>query len=169
MHTVTLDSIDLDRLERLSQCMAQTLPAKLVIGLVGTLGAGKTTFTQTLAAATGVDPEDVTSPTFTLLCSYDASIAAGPIQLHHLDTYRLADEDEFLELGVEEFFESDHTWVLIEWADRVESVMPVDTLWMTIDVCEGDADAPPRTIKLSTRDDRLADALGRLRDAMSAA
>lgn len=184
MPELTLDHIDLDRLRKLADHIVRLFPTELVIGLVGTLGAGKTTLTQALADAAGVDPEEVTSPTFTLLCSYDAAIAAGDVRLHHLDAYRLSDEDEFLELGVEEMFESDRTWVLIEWADRVRSVMPPSTLWMNLDIAEAAGheaagheatghepdgqDTPTRVIKLSTEDPNLASRLEALRDAMDA-
>jgi tRNA threonylcarbamoyladenosine biosynthesis protein TsaE len=145
--------------------MSSIFPPKLVIGLVGTLGAGKTTFTQALAAAAGVNPEDVTSPTFTLLCSYDAQLAAGPIRLHHLDAYRLSDEDEFLELGVEELFETENSWVLIEWADRMKSVLPARTLWITIDVDDSlNQESPNRKIALVTDDQDLQPALALLLD-----
>ncbi|QEG02693.1 tRNA threonylcarbamoyladenosine biosynthesis protein TsaE [Stieleria maiorica] len=167
MPSLTFNDVDLDRLRKLAGELVRLMPARLVIGLVGTLGAGKTTFTQSLAAAMGVDPEDVTSPTFTLLCSYDATIHTGPIRLHHLDAYRLVDEDEFLELGVEELFDADNTWVLIEWADRVESVLPPETLWIHIDIpASDDPIAPQRQITLTTQNDALAGPLAALADAM---
>lgn len=169
MSPVTLNDIDLERLRQLAVQMAQRMPAQLVVGLVGTLGAGKTTFTQALAAASGIEPDDVTSPTFTLLCSYEGRIAAGPIRLHHLDAYRLADEDEFLELGVDELFDSPNTWVLIEWADRVESVLPPDTLWLTFEVNASTVhgETPSRAITLSTDDAELAKHLADLATAMA--
>ncbi|MCA9137187.1 MAG: tRNA (adenosine(37)-N6)-threonylcarbamoyltransferase complex ATPase subunit type 1 TsaE [Planctomycetales bacterium] len=169
MPSVTLNDIDLARLQSFAVQLTRQMPTELIVGLVGTLGAGKTTFTQALAAAAGVDPEDVTSPTFTLLCSYDANIAAGPIRLHHLDAYRLADEDEFLELGVEELFDSQNTWVLIEWADRVKSVLPPETLWINIDVNDAivGGETPSRVITLSTDDVGLAKQLVDLAMAMS--
>ncbi|WP_182864574.1 tRNA (adenosine(37)-N6)-threonylcarbamoyltransferase complex ATPase subunit type 1 TsaE [Stieleria mannarensis] len=167
MPNLSLHDIDLDRLRTLAGVLVRSMPTQLVIGLVGTLGAGKTTLTQSLAAAMGVDPEDVTSPTFTLLCSYDANIDAGPIRLHHLDAYRLVDEDEFLELGVEELFDADNAWVLVEWADRVESVLPPDTLWIHIDIpASADPIAPHRQITLTTQNDALADPLASIADAM---
>ncbi|MDM4014146.1 tRNA (adenosine(37)-N6)-threonylcarbamoyltransferase complex ATPase subunit type 1 TsaE [Roseiconus lacunae] len=131
-----LDQVDLSKLTRLADAMVGRLPEQLTIGLVGTLGAGKTTFTQAIAKAAGIDASDVTSPTFTLLSSYQATIAAGPIMLHHMDAYRVHDEDEFLALGVEELFDAPQTWVLVEWADKVESVMPPETLWITIEASD---------------------------------
>ena len=168
MPTATFDNVDLARLHQLAEAMTGLFPPQLVIGLVGTLGAGKTTFTQALAAAAGVDPDEVTSPTFTLLCSYDATIAAGPIRLHHLDAYRLSDEDEFLELGVEELFESENSWVLIEWADRMRSVLPVRTLWITIDIeASMQQPSPDRKISFVTDDKDVEPLLALLVDRIS--
>ncbi|TWU04714.1 tRNA (adenosine(37)-N6)-threonylcarbamoyltransferase complex ATPase subunit type 1 TsaE [Stieleria varia] len=133
MQTLELRGLNLNAISSLAQAMTRTIPAGVTFGLVGTLGAGKTTLVQQIAAATGVDAGDVTSPTFTLLNSYDASIASGPITLHHMDVYRIADEDEFLELGVEELMDDPQAWTLIEWADRVESMMPRQTIWIHID------------------------------------
>lgn len=156
MHTIEFKKLDLVLVRTLAQQLIQHLPAQVVIGLVGTLGAGKTTFTQAISQAAGIDPEDVTSPTFTLMCSYDASIAAGKIRLHHLDAYRIADEDEFLELGVEELFENERTWTLVEWADRVGDVLPTNTLWITIDIDGDQSNQPTRKFTLSTEDTVLA-------------
>lgn len=167
MPSATFDKIDLGRLNRLAAGMTKVFSPELVIGLVGTLGAGKTTFTQALASAAGVNPEDVTSPTFTLLCSYDARIAKGPIRLHHLDAYRIADEDEFLELGVDELFESNDAWVLIEWADRVKSVLPPQALWVTIDIVETDPqEIPKRVITMSTDDPGHSNSINTLVEMM---
>ena len=126
---LTIESVDLAGLQRLGSWMVQHLKPPLVIGLVGTLGAGKTSLAQALARAAGIDDADVTSPTFTLLQTYQ-----GSIRVHHLDAYRVADEDEFLELGVQELFADQAAWTLIEWADRVDSVMPTDALWIEIKI-----------------------------------
>lgn len=122
-----IESIDLAGLQRLAELMVHSLPPPLVIGLVGTLGAGKTSLVQSIARAAEIDDADVTSPTFTLLQTHQ-----GNIRIHHLDAYRIADEDEFLELGVQELFEDQSAWTVVEWADRVEQVLPRETLWITI-------------------------------------
>ncbi len=103
-------------------------------GLVGTLGAGKTRFCQEIARACDVDPAEVTSPTFTLLKSYRCHDAndRGPRELHHLDLYRVVDEDEVWELGLEELWETTGAWTLIEWADRFADSLPRDTIWIRI-------------------------------------
>lgn len=125
----SLRSLDLDRIDALARALVDRVPRGTTFGLVGTLGAGKTSLVRAIAHACGVDVCDVTSPTFTLLQSH-----RGSLTIHHLDAYRLADEDEFLELGVEELFEDNDAWTLVEWADRVVGVMPADTLWLRIDM-----------------------------------
>jgi tRNA threonylcarbamoyladenosine biosynthesis protein TsaE len=75
-----------------------------------------------------VPPETVVSPTFVLCHEYH-----GQRSLYHLDAYRLKDDDEFLQLGPEEYFESDGI-TLIEWADRVLNCLPPQRLEIHIDV-----------------------------------
>ena len=130
---VQIQSLNLQSLETLAVAMVRELPTPLVIGLVGTLGAGKTTFVQALARAAGMDASDVTSPTFTLLQTH-----RGTIVIHHLDAYRVADEEEFLQLGVDELFADDDAWTIIEWGDRVAEVLPAETLW--IELVQGGAE-----------------------------
>ncbi len=122
-----LADVDQGRLRTLARGLVEGLPKSVVVGLVGTLGAGKTRFAQFLVEVASGATAEVTSPTFTLVQSY-----AGNPNVHHLDAYRVADDDEFLELGVEELFDDDEAWTLVEWADRVESVMPRETLWIHI-------------------------------------
>ncbi|QEG42091.1 tRNA (adenosine(37)-N6)-threonylcarbamoyltransferase complex ATPase subunit type 1 TsaE [Roseimaritima ulvae] len=110
--------------ERLAGALHGGLPEQASIGLVGTLGVGKTRLVQAFAEQLGLDAADVTSPTFTMLQQY-----TGERQLYHLDAYRIVDEDEFWELGVEELFEEPAV-VMIEWADRFASCMPAEMLWL---------------------------------------
>jgi tRNA threonylcarbamoyladenosine biosynthesis protein TsaE len=98
------------------------------VALIGTLGAGKTRLVQAVAAACGVPPETVVSPTFVLCQEYH-----GHRTLYHLDAYRLKDDDEFLQLGPEEYFASDGL-TLIEWGDRVIACLPPQRLEIHIEV-----------------------------------
>ncbi|GAA4465726.1 tRNA (adenosine(37)-N6)-threonylcarbamoyltransferase complex ATPase subunit type 1 TsaE [Novipirellula rosea] len=148
---LSLRHLDLEHVDALARRMVDALAPGIVFGLVGTLGAGKTRIVQSMAAATGVDPADVTSPTFTLLQTHHDSIT-----LHHLDAYRVTDDDEFLELGVEELFDDPQAWTLVEWADRVRSVMPRETVWIKIDIQQ---DANLRQITMFTEDDALYESL----------
>lgn len=147
-----IESLDLGGLEKFASQLVKFLPAQMAIGLVGTLGAGKTTLVQAVSNAIGVDRADVTSPTFTLLQSHHG----GNQILHHLDAYRVADEDEFLELGVEELFDQENAWTLIEWADRVEAVMPRNSLWIEIRI---EPQQDTRSLKIWTADHELSQVL----------
>lgn len=126
------DSIDLLTLQRFAQSIAKRSPDQLVIGLSGTLGAGKTTFVQHLAASIGIDRGDVTSPTFTLLQSHRGASPSGKIDLHHLDAYRIGDLDAWDELGIDELMERAGSWTVIEWARKVAVALPKKTLWIEI-------------------------------------
>jgi tRNA threonylcarbamoyladenosine biosynthesis protein TsaE len=102
-----------------------------VVALRGTLGAGKTRLVRAMAVGLGFDPNLVTSPTFVLIHEYP-----GETPLYHLDAYRLRGEDEFWQLGPEEYFHSagDTGIAVVEWADRVAGCLPQERMEITIDV-----------------------------------
>ncbi|OFW02207.1 MAG: tRNA (adenosine(37)-N6)-threonylcarbamoyltransferase complex ATPase subunit type 1 TsaE [Acidobacteria bacterium RIFCSPLOWO2_02_FULL_68_18] len=93
--------------------LASTLEAGDVVLLSGTLGAGKTAFVRGLAAGLGIDPEEVCSPTFTLVHEY----RGGRLTLYHADLYRL-DKAATGDLGLEEMGVTDGV-LAIEWPDRL--------------------------------------------------
>ena len=115
--------------DRLGAALACVLPPGTVIGLIGTLGAGKTRLVQAVAAALGVPRGNVTSPTFVLVNEY----AGGRLPIYHFDTYRLKDDDEFLNLGPDEYFDSAGL-TFVEWADRVENLLPAERIEIEIEV-----------------------------------
>ena len=112
----------------LGHALADVLPAGTTVALCGTLGAGKTRLVQAIAEALGVNRRDVVSPTFVLIQEYH-----GRRMIYHIDAYRLRDDDEFQQLGPDEYFESDGL-VLIEWADRVEGSLPRDYIEIRVEV-----------------------------------
>jgi tRNA threonylcarbamoyladenosine biosynthesis protein TsaE len=112
----------------LGAALAEALPDGTVVALSGGLGAGKTRLVQAIAEASGVDRRDVVSPTFVLIHEYH-----GRRPIYHLDAYRLRDEDEFLQLGPEEYFDAGGL-ALVEWADRVEGCLPPDRVEIRIEV-----------------------------------
>jgi tRNA threonylcarbamoyladenosine biosynthesis protein TsaE len=114
--------------EALGTALGKSLAQGGVVALVGTLGAGKTRLVQSIAVALGADRRLVNSPTFVLIQEYEAALP-----VYHCDTYRLRNVEEFLDLGIDEIFES-HGVCLIEWADRVAGVLPPDHLRIDIDV-----------------------------------
>lgn len=124
-----MDLPDLEATRRLGLALGAIAPPTLVLGLVGTLGAGKTTFTRALAEGAGCpDIRLVTSPTFVLIHEYPARIP-----VYHFDTYRLRHPQDFADLGVEEYFAGDGV-CLVEWADRVQDFLPHDWIEVAITV-----------------------------------
>ena len=130
--TRVIEAVSLTEVDRLGALIVHHLPLGVTFGLIGTLGAGKTRLTQAIAGAVEIDQADVTSPTFTLLQTHRGQFRQQEFLLHHLDAYRIEDEDEFEQLGVDELFEDEQAWTIVEWADRVPFAMPVDTLWIRI-------------------------------------
>ena len=131
--SATVAVADLPALDRFAIQLAACLPANAVICLEGDLGAGKTTLVKAVAAAVGIAPADVTSPTFSLIQIYDAP--SGDLELIHADMYRLNDTDELRELGWEELLEpaAEHRrWVFIEWPQRITTALPAARLAIAI-------------------------------------
>jgi tRNA threonylcarbamoyladenosine biosynthesis protein TsaE len=112
----------------LGTALATVLEPGTVVGLYGTLGAGKTRLVQAIAQACEVTNQQVVSPTFVLLQEYE-----GRIPLYHFDAYRMPTEDEFLELGPDDYFEGSGL-TLIEWAERVEGCLPRQRVEIHIEV-----------------------------------
>lgn len=141
--------------------LAAAFEPGLVVALVGDLGAGKTHLVRAIATALGVDPDDVGSPTFVLVREYDARASDGePLPLYHFDAYRLADVDEFLELGADEMLHGDGV-CLVEWADRVAEVLPGDMLRIVIEHV-GDRERRFRIVGETGRAARVVERMRRL-------
>src|SRR3954451_9539631 len=115
--------------QQLGAAIANVLPCGSVVGLIGPLGAGKTRLVQAVANALGVAPGSVTSPTFVLVNEY----TDGRLPIYHFDTYRLKDDDEFLNLGPDEYFDGNGI-TFVEWADGVVELLPGNSMEITIDV-----------------------------------
>ncbi len=134
--THTHEIADEAEMAALGAKLAHALLPPAVIALVGQLGAGKTRLVQAVAAELGVR-EDVTSPTFVLVNEY----RSGHTPIYHFDAYRLKDEDEFIELGVEEYFTglgpAGPGLTFVEWGDRFADCLPPGTVTVRIEVLEG--------------------------------
>jgi tRNA threonylcarbamoyladenosine biosynthesis protein TsaE len=98
-----------------------------VIALTGNLGAGKTTFVQGIAQGLGIN-DRVTSPTFILMRSYSNQT----LTLYHLDMYRLEDnfDEEVRNLGLKDIWGKPDTIVIIEWAEKIKHLLPVNTRYI---------------------------------------
>lgn len=114
--------------DALGAMLAAAAEPGLVVGLIGSLGAGKTRLVRATATALGADPSSVSSPTFVLIQEY-----FGRIPVYHFDTYRLRDVNAFADLGAEEYFSGDGV-CFVEWADRVASKLPRDVLRIEVAV-----------------------------------
>ena len=101
----------------LGETLAAELPAAVVVLLIGQLGAGKTTLAKGIVKGLGAaNPDDVSSPTFTLIHEYSASV-------FHIDLYRLDTPAQVATLGLDEIFDR-RAVVLIEWGERFPELMP---------------------------------------------
>ncbi len=107
---------------RLAARVADAATVGDVIALIGGLGAGKTAFARAFIRRLGDADEEVPSPTFTLLQTYECP----PGTIYHFDLYRLERAEDALELGIEEAFADGIT--LIEWAERLDGLLPADRL-----------------------------------------
>jgi tRNA threonylcarbamoyladenosine biosynthesis protein TsaE len=114
--------------QNFGESWAADLKGGEVLALYGVLGAGKTQLVKGLARGLGYRGE-VTSPTFTIVHEY----LGGKLPLYHLDLYRITDENAAARLGVEEYLPSAGVTV-IEWPERIASLLPADTRRWRLDV-----------------------------------
>ncbi len=113
------ESGSVDETFEIGRKLGSLLTDGAVVGLVGDLGAGKTTFTKGLVCGAGCrDHHLVNSPTYVL-----EQIYQGACAIHHYDAYRLGNEEELLALGLEERLR-ENALIVIEWADLIDSVLP---------------------------------------------
>ena len=96
-----------------------------VICLIGDLGAGKTTMTQSLAKALEVE-DYITSPTFTIVNEYE-----GRMPLYHFDVYRIGSSDEMYDIGYDEYINGDGVCI-IEWANLIDDILPDEYLYIEL-------------------------------------
>jgi len=120
--------------------LARRLHGGDVIGLVGHLGAGKTTFVQGLARALGIK-KHITSPTFVLLHAYTLPKQFNSITTFvHVDCYRLHAHQQLIDIGIREYLDDPHTLTVIEWAEKVKSLLPARTLWINFSYTHKDGE-----------------------------
>jgi len=117
---------------RLGEELARMLRPGDVVALVGELGSGKTTLVKGIAQGLFVK-EPVISPSFLLARSY-----RGRMPLHHLDAYRVNSPEELVEVGLLELLPPEEGVTVVEWADRVEELIPPGSLWIHLEHLDGD-------------------------------
>ncbi len=117
----TVISNSLSDTAKIGQQIGQALKPGTLIGLVGTLGAGKTNLTQSIGRGLGIADGNVVSPTFTICVPH-----RGRLLMLHLDAYRINQPEEVDELGLDEQLE-DGAVVIVEWSDRIATYLrPLD-------------------------------------------
>lgn len=119
---------DLAATESFGRRFAETLAPGDVVALDGPLGAGKTHLVRAIAEGLGIaNPALVSSPTFVLIQEYPARLP-----IYHFDAYRLRGPEELIAIGGHEYLDGDGV-CLIEWADRVRSILPPRTISIRIE------------------------------------
>lgn len=129
--TVTIELAGLPATHRLAERLARVAKAGDVLALSGDLGAGKTEFARAFIRALTEPDEDVPSPTFTLVQTYECEHA----EVWHFDLYRLESPEEAYELGIEDAFHEGIS--LIEWPERLGPYLPRGRLGVHLTVTKG--------------------------------
>lgn len=126
---------------KLGEIIGKSLNPGSIIALTGELGAGKSVLVKGLAKGLEIE-EEPNSPTFVIMNCYE-----GRLPLFHFDLYRVADEDELIAMGYEEFFYGAGV-AAVEWADRVPGIFPEESIEIEITIPEDGESENRRDIKI---------------------
>ena len=122
----------LDELDRVAEAVVESLDGRTVVAFDAPLGAGKTTLISRIARYLGSE-DDVTSPTFAIVNQYE-----GSRTIYHFDMYRIERVEEALDFGSEEYLSSGEL-CLVEWPEKIEPLLPDDTMVVRIEILSDDA------------------------------
>lgn len=128
----TVDSRSADDTFALGVRLGEALSPRDFVGLSGQLGAGKTLFSRGVAQGAGVPLDDVSSPTYSIVQSYQ-----GRITLHHADLYRLTSDADLYATGYFDLLDSEGA-CLVEWINQVAGAAPDDALFVSLEVTTPD-------------------------------
>ena len=117
----------LDELDMVAQAVLDSLEGRTIVALDAPMGAGKTTLISRIAEQLGAE-DDVTSPTFAIVNEY-----VGERTIYHFDMYRIERVEEALDFGFEEYISSGEL-CLIEWPEKIEPLLPEDTMIIKIEI-----------------------------------
>lgn len=118
---------DISDLPAVAKALLENLGTSHVIAFDGQMGAGKTTFIQTVLRAMGIE-ETHGSPTYSLVNEYKSAFYGT---VFHFDLYRLNSEEEAYDIGIEEMLYGS-AYCFIEWPDKIEHLLPEDTIFVKI-------------------------------------
>ena len=122
---IRIDS--LDELDGVAEAVLEALDGRTVVAFDAPMGAGKTTLISRIASQLGAE-DDVTSPTFAIVNQYE-----GERTIYHFDMYRIERVEEALDFGCEEYLSSGEL-CLVEWPEKIESLLPDDTMVVKIEI-----------------------------------
>lgn len=143
-HTISIN--DLSQLPVAAKQFVELMGDYTVFAFFGPMGAGKTTFIRALSQALGVNDDMANSPSFSIVNEYRSDTTAELI--YHFDLYRLESDDEALDIGIEDYFDSG-ALCLLEWPERIENLLPDDTVRVSI---SENHDDHSRTLSIVTPD-----------------
>jgi tRNA threonylcarbamoyladenosine biosynthesis protein TsaE len=123
-------TLNLSQIPEAAKAVAKDLKGGEIFALVGTLGAGKTTFVKAVGKALKMK-HLIPSPTFILLQAFEAKLKSKKILIYHLDLYRTNGLKEAKALGLTEFWGKPNTVTFIEWADKIKKHLPTKTKFIT--------------------------------------
>lgn len=122
-----LEIESLDELDKVAHAVLESLDGRTVVAFDAPMGAGKTTLISRIAKALGSE-DDVTSPTFAIVNQYE-----GERTIYHFDMYRIDRWEEALDFGSEEYLSSGEL-CLVEWPEKIEPLLPDDTMVVKIEI-----------------------------------
>ena len=116
---MTID-FDIEQIDKAANQLLESVNSKVIL-FYGEMGVGKTTLISALVRQLGGDSE-VSSPTFSIVNEY----IVDNDKVYHFDFYRIEDEYEALDIGVEDYFDSGH-WIFIEWPEKIKELLPLNS------------------------------------------
>lgn len=137
----------LEGLEKAADRFVSLMDDYTIFAFYGEMGAGKTTFINALSRRLGVEEDMANSPSFSIINEYRSDTTAELI--YHFDLYRLESLEEAMDIGVEDYFDSG-VLCLLEWPERIEPMLPDDTVRVDIAV---DPDSGRRTLTVTLPDE----------------
>ncbi len=133
MNKITITS--LDNIDAAAKEFVSLMGDVTVFAIYGEMGAGKTTYSNALCRALGVEDDTTNSPSFSIVNEYRSDTTAELI--YHFDLYRIESLEEAFDIGIEDYFDSG-ALCLLEWPERIEDLLPYDTVKVEIMVNDDD-------------------------------
>ena len=120
-----------DQIAKVAEQLIQEVPSKTLC-FHGEMGAGKTTLIKAIVKLLGT-VDEANSPTFGIVNEYQDQ--NEEVLAYHFDFYRLNDENEALDLGIEDYFNTD-AWLFMEWPEKIKTLLPIDAVHIQIEVVD---------------------------------